>query len=374
MKKVLIVGAGFSGATVARILAERNFDVTVVDKRDHIAGNAFDETINGIHVHKYGAHIFHTPNKRVWDFVNRFAEFNTYKHHVRAIHKGKNYSMPISLDTICQFLGEDISPYGAREWVKQHSSEITGVPQNLEEKAISLIGRPLYEAFIKEYTWKQWKTDPKDLPASIITRLPVRYDFNTRYFNDLYEGMPIGGYAELVRKMLAHDNIRVLLKVQIGSRQDFNEYDGVYYCGPVDHFFDYRFGKLKWRSVDFLFEKHHDVDDINGCAVTNFSDSDREHTRVIEFKHFYPEERNVQTGTIVAFEKSKDPESADDFYYPVNTELDRLMMDDYAALSQETLIKDRVLLGGRLGRYKYFDMHQAIAIAFNDADTLQGVI
>ena len=373
MKRVLVIGAGFSGATVARQLAERGVEVSVVDKRDHIAGNAYDEKINGIHVHRYGAHIFHTPNKKVWDFVNRFAEFNDYRHHVRAYHNDQNFSMPISLDTINQFVGEIMSPKNAREWVKKHASEITGVPQNLEEKAISLIGRPLYEAFIKAYTWKQWNTDPKDLPASIITRLPVRFNFDTRYFNDRYEGMPIGGYTNLISNMLLHDKITVHLGVD-GLMFDFKKFDAVYHCGPIDHFFGYKFGELTWRSVDFKFEKHEDIEDRYGNSVTNFSDLTTDWTRVIEFKHFYPEEHNLQKGTVLAYERSKTPENEDEFYYPVNTELDRLMMEDYTTLADD-LKKDRkIFLGGRLGRYKYFDMHQAIAIAFNDANEIEGML
>nr|CAI3971195.1 hypothetical protein ORM20_00146 [Ochrobactrum phage ORM_20] len=373
MKKVLIIGAGFSGATVARELAERGIACTVVDKRQHIAGNAYDYRKNGILVHQYGAHIFHTPNKKVWDFVNRFAEFNDYKHHVRTCHNNQNFSMPISLDTINQFVGGIMSPKNAREWVKHHASEITGVPQNLEEKAISLIGRPLYEAFIKAYTWKQWETDPKDLPASIITRLPVRFNFDTRYFNDRFEGMPIGGYTNLISEMLNHKNITVHCGVD-GLMFDFRKYDAVYHCGPVDHFFGYKFGRLNWRSVDFKFWVHPEIEDRYGTSVTNFADFTMPETRVIEFKHFYPEEWNIQEGTILAYEKSKKPENHDEFYYPVNTETDRQTMSKYTELAQEHFKEKKILLGGRLGRYKYFDMHQAIAIAFNDANEIEGVL
>ncbi|QIW87649.1 UDP-galactopyranose mutase [Agrobacterium phage OLIVR5] len=367
--KVLVVGAGFSGATVARKLAEKNHEVIVVDKRNHIAGNAYDYQEDGIHVHKYGAHIFHTPNREVWDFVNEYAEFTDYRHHVRAIYNGRNYSMPISLDTIAQFLGRNVSPEYARGWVKGHAEEIEGSPKNLEEKAISLIGRPLYEAFIKGYTMKQWNKDPKDLPQSIINRLPVRFNYNTRYFNDSYEGMPVGGYTKLIENILSHPNISVALNTD-ALILDWNNMDAVYYCGPIDHLFNYVHGKLEWRSVEFKLEKH-DSENLYGASVTNFSDPGVEWTRAIEFKNFYPEESALQKGTIIALEKSKTPESQDEYYYPINTDRSKEILKLYEIEASKI---DGLFMGGRMGRHAYYDMHQAIAIAFKDAQKISSYL
>jgi UDP-galactopyranose mutase len=359
----LIVGAGLTGATVANVLSGKGFKVLVVDKRNHIAGNAFDyiDEETDVRVHKYGAHIFHTSNEEVWEYLNRFAEFNNYQHRVFAESAGELYSFPINLMTISQVYGRFFNPDEARKQIARDAAEVTGSPQNLEEKAISLIGRPLYEKFVKGYTEKQWAQDPRDLPAHVITRLPVRFDLNNRYFADKYEGIPIEGYTDMVDKMLGqhYRNVTVELGVDYFDLEERGrETIPTLYTGPIDAFFDHSQGHLNWRTVDFDTETVPGTNDALGTSVINYSDMDIRYTRVIEFKHFHPERKT--NGTVLAYESSRSATSDDEAYYPVNVSEDRERMKSYEELAAS---RRNVQFGGRLGTYKYLDMHQAVAIA-----------
>ena len=282
---LVIVGAGFFGATIAERAAKTlGKKVLIIDRRGHIGGNAYSENDKetGIEVHKYGAHLFHTPNKLVWDYLANFTTFTSYQHRVFASHRSSVYSMPINLGTICQFFGRQFTPDEARALVASHAQELGGKePRNLEEKAISLIGRPLYDAFIRGYTAKQWQTDPTALPASIITRLPVRYNFNNRYFSDAYEGLPTYGYTAIFQKMLEHPNIEVSLGTDYFAVKNTIPADKlVVFTGPIDRYFDYRAGELNWRTIDFEKEVL-PVGDFQGTAVMNYSDEAVPYTRIL---------------------------------------------------------------------------------------------
>ena len=286
---LVVVGSGFYGLTVAERVASRlGRRVVVLERRAHLGGNAYSEREpeTGIEVHRYGAHLFHTSNERVWDYVRQFTEFTGYQHRVYSVSKGQTYPMPINLGTICQFFGRHLDPEQARALVREHAREIDpDQVANLEDKAISLIGRPLYEAFVRGYTEKQWQTDPRELPAEIISRLPVRYTFDNRYFNDRYEGLPVDGYTAWLERMATHPLVEVVTDV------DFFAVRGlvpagvpVVYTGPLDRYFDHRDGRLSWRTLDFEQEVL-PVGDFQGCPVMNYADSDVPWTRVHEFRH-----------------------------------------------------------------------------------------
>ncbi|GAB4009434.1 UDP-galactopyranose mutase [Nocardioides ultimimeridianus] len=368
---LLVVGAGFFGLTVAeRCASELDLKVRVIDRRDHIGGNAYSEfePETGIEVHKYGTHLFHTSNERVWEYVNRFTTFTDYKHRVFGKYQGQVYSLPMNLGLINQFFGRSHTPDEARALIAEQASEFdTETAQNLEEKAISLIGRPLYEAFIKGYTAKQWEKDPKDLSPDIITRLPVRYTFDNRYFNDKYEGLPTDGYTAWLTRMADHPNIEVQTSVDFFDVVD--EYRGkvpIVYTGPVDEYFDYSAGKLSWRTVD-LESEILDVDDYQGTGVVNANDPEVPFTRELEFKHLHPERAASYTKgrTVVVREFSRFAEDGDEPYYPINTADNRAKILQYRDLAEK---EDMVLFGGRLGTYKYLDMHMAIASALSMYD------
>ncbi|MEV5751758.1 UDP-galactopyranose mutase [Actinoallomurus sp. NPDC052308] len=357
---LVVAGAGLFGLTVAeRCARELGLRVLVVERRDHIGGNAYSETepSTGIEVHRYGAHLFHTSNERVWEYVNRFTAFTDYRHRVFTVFKNRVYPMPINLGTICEFFGRVMSPDEARALIAGQAAEITD-PANLEEKAISLIGRPLYEAFIRGYTAKQWQTDPRELPAGIITRLPVRYTFDNRYFADRYEGLPVDGYTAWLERMADHPRIEVRLDT------DFFDLDAagnvpVVYTGPLDRYFGHREGALGWRTLDFELEVL-PTGDFQGTPVMNYADEDVPYTRVHEFRHFHPERKYPGDRTVIMHEYSRFAGPADEPYYPIDTPADRAMLDRYRELARAE--KD-VLFGGRLGTYKYLDMHMAIASA-----------
>ncbi|HJQ05653.1 MAG TPA: UDP-galactopyranose mutase [Nocardioides sp.] len=368
---LLVVGAGFFGLTVAeRCATELGIKVLVIDRRDHIGGNAYSEfePETGIEVHKYGTHLFHTSNERVWEYVNRFTTFTDYKHRVFGKYQGQVYSLPMNLGLINQFFGKSHTPDEARALIAEQASEFdTDSAQNLEEKAISLIGRPLYEAFIKGYTAKQWEKDPKDLSPDIITRLPVRYTFDNRYFNDKYEGLPTDGYTAWLTRMADHPNITVQTSVDFFDVVD--EYKGrvpIVYTGPVDEYFDYSAGKLSWRTVD-LESEILDVDDYQGTGVVNANDPEVPFTRELEFKHLHPERAASYTKgkTVVVREFSRFAEDGDEPYYPINTADNREKILQYRDLAEK---EPMVLFGGRLGTYKYLDMHMAIASALSMFD------
>lgn len=370
---LFVVGSGLFGLTIAeRAARELDKKVLIVERRNHIGGNAYSEAEpeTGIEIHKYGAHLFHTSNKRVWEYVNRFTSFTNYQHRVFAMHKGTAYQFPMGLGLINQFFGRYYSPDEARALIAEQASEIDSKDaNNLEEKAISLIGRPLYEAFIRDYTAKQWQTDPKDLPAGNITRLPVRYTFDNRYFNDDYEGLPVDGYAAWLEKMADHPNIEVRLDTDwFEVREELraaNPEAPVVYTGPLDRYFDYEAGHLGWRTLDFETEVL-PTGDFQGTPVMNYNDAEFPYTRIHEFRHFHPERDNYpKDKTVIMKEFSRFAEQDDEPYYPINTPEDREKLQRYRELASQETENSKVFFGGRLGTYQYLDMHMAIASAFN---------
>ncbi|MCO7728844.1 UDP-galactopyranose mutase [Brucella intermedia] len=366
---LIIVGAGFFGATIAeRVANELGRKVLILDRRAHIGGNAYSENDaeTGIEVHKYGAHLFHTPNKTVWDYLNIFTKFTDYKHRVYTSYKDQVYSMPINLGTISQFFGRRMSPIEAQQLVLEQSRELGDKKaENLEEKAISLIGRPLYEAFIRGYTAKQWQTDPRELPEHIITRLPVRYNFDNRYFNDAYEGLPVDGYTAIFERMLFHPLIHIQTGVDyFNVKNQIPAGKPVVYTGPIDKFFDYKAGELGWRTIDFEPEILQ-VGDFQGTAVMNYADEDVPYTRILEFRHFNPERDYQKEKTIIVREYSRFAQRGDEPYYPIDTQKDKQTYLVYKAMADAE--KD-VIFGGRLGTYRYLDMHQAIGAALKCFD------
>ncbi|WP_312855928.1 UDP-galactopyranose mutase [Nocardioides stalactiti] len=368
---LLVVGSGFFGLTIAeRCAVELDLKVLVLERRYHLGGNAYSEfePETGIEVHKYGTHLFHTSNERVWEYVNRFTEFTNYQHRVFGKFEGQVYSLPMNLALINTFFGKSHTPDEARALIAEQASEIdTKDAKNLEEKAISLIGRPLYEAFIKGYTAKQWQTDPTELAAEIITRLPVRYNFDNRYFNDKYEGLPKDGYTAWLERMADHPNIEVRVDTDFFDVAD--EYKGkvpIVYTGPVDEYFGNSEGRLSWRTVDLKTEIL-PVDDYQGTGVVNANDPDVPFTRELEFKHLHPERNDSYTKgkTVVVREYSRFAEEGDEPYYPINTAEDREKLLKYRDLAKK---EPMVLFGGRLGTYKYLDMHMAIGAALSMYD------
>ncbi len=368
---LVVVGSGFFGLTIAeRCASELGLDVLVLERRPHLGGNAYSEVDpeTGIEVHKYGAHLFHTSNQRVWDYVNRFTTFTGYQHRVFARYQGEIYSFPMNLALINQFFGRIHTPDEARALIAEQAAEIdTDQAQNLEEKAISLIGRPLYEAFVKGYTAKQWQTDPKELSPDIITRLPVRYTFDNRYFNDTYEGLPTDGYTAWLTRMADHPHIEVRVDTDFFDVADrFKGVVPIVYTGPVDEYFGHSEGRLSWRTVD-LEREVVAVDDFQGTSVVNYNDEEVPYTRILEFKHFHPERTYLPGKTVIVHEYSRFAEDDDEPYYPVNTAEDRAKLLKYRNLAKQ---EPMVLFGGRLGTYKYLDMHMAIGSALSMFDNL----
>ncbi|MDN5963905.1 MAG: UDP-galactopyranose mutase [Actinomyces sp.] len=371
---LVVVGSGLFGLTVAEQCAKRwNLRVAVVERRDHLGGNAYSEIdpSTGIEVHKYGAHLFHTSNERVWEYVNRFTSFTGYVHHVWTTVGGIVYPMPVNMGTINQFFNAAMSPDEARALIAEQAQEVEGSDvKDFESKGISLVGRPLFEAFFKNYTAKQWQTDPKDLPASIVSRLPVRYTYDNRYFNDKYEGLPTGGYTAWMSRMVDDERIDVFLDTDFfDESQPLNKAAvvgqvPVVYTGPVDRYFDYSQGDLTWRTVDFEREVV-ETGDFQGCPVMNYGDLDVPWTRIIEFRHFHPERDYQKERSVIFREFSRFAEHDDEPYYPINTAEDRARLETYRGLMGE---EDRVFFGGRLGTYKYLDMHMAIASALTMVD------
>ncbi|MFO6451237.1 MULTISPECIES: UDP-galactopyranose mutase [unclassified Aeromicrobium] len=381
MTDVLVVGSGFFGLTVAEQLAnDPGLKVHVIDRRSHLGGNAYSEAepTTGIEVHRYGAHLFHTSNERVWDYVNRFTTFTGYRHHVYSTYRGEVYPLPINLGTINQFTRSAMGPDEARAWVAEQAgiglSGGSAAATNLEEKAISLIGRPLYEAFIRGYTAKQWQTDPTALSADIITRLPVRYTYDNRYFNDTYEGLPTDGYTAWLERMADHPNITIGLDTDFfDETQAFNKSATVgqlpvVYTGPLDRYFDHAHGPLGWRTLDFESEVL-PIGDFQGTPVMNYADEEIPYTRIHEFRHFHPERDYPSDATVIMREFSRFATAGtdDEPYYPVNTADDRTALKAYREL---TAGETGVHFGGRLGTYQYLDMHMAIASALSMVDNV----
>ena len=360
----LIVGAGLFGATAAHVLTRRGKRCLVIDKRPHIGGNVYTENVNGINVHKYGAHIFHTSNKDVWDFVNSFIEFNRYTNSPVANYKGKLYNLPFNMNRFYQMWGV-ITPEQAAAKIEEQRRE-SGIinPRNLEEQAISLIGKDIYYTLIKDYTEKQWGRKATELPAFIIRRLPVRFTFDNNYFNDKYQGIPIGGYTKLVEKLLGE--IKVKLDTDyFENRKYFDSIaDKVIYTGEIDRYFDYRFGHLEYRTVSFETELLEGVANYQGNAVVNYTDAETPYTRIIEHKHF---EFGNQPDTVISKEYSKEWKPGDEPYYPVNDERNGALYTRYKTLADN---QEKVIFGGRLAEYKYYDMHQVIENALRLVDSL----
>ncbi len=359
MKKYdyVIVGAGLFGATFAQKAHAEGKKVLVIDKRSHIAGNIYTEEVEGINVHKYGAHIFHTDYKDVWDYINSFGEFNRYTNAPIARIGNEIYNMPFNMNTFAKIWDDVFTPKDAIRHINEEKKEITGEPQNLEEQAISLVGRTIYEKLVKGYTEKQWNRDCKDLPAFIIKRLPVRLTFDNNYFNDRYQGIPIGGYTKLVEKML--DGIEVKLNTNffddIEYYKEIAEY--IVYTGPIDEYFNYSLGTLEWRSLKFE-TKVLDEENYQGNAVVNYTGHEVDYTRVIEHKHF---EFGNQSKTVITFEYPADYKEGMEKYYTINDEKNNELAEKYRDLAKK---EEKVIFGGRLAEYKYYDMDDVIKRAF----------
>ena len=362
---LVVVGAGLFGLTVAEQCATRlGLDVLILERRAHLGGNAFSapDPATGIEVHRYGSHLFHTSNERVWAYARRFTDFTRYQHRVFTTHRGEVYPLPINLGTINQFFRSALGPSEARALIAGQSLS-DGVPTNLEDKAIASIGRPLYEAFVRGYTAKQWQTDPRDLPPEVIARLPVRYTYDNRYFADRYEGLPVDGYGSWLARMADHPRISVRLGVTAG--RELLGRVPIVYTGPLDAWFGHEFGPLSWRTLDFSWEVL-PVGDFQGTAVMNYADPSVPWTRIHEFRHLHPERTWYPSdATVIAREFSRLSGPADEPYYPVNGALDRARLRRYRALAAAE--KD-VFFGGRLGSYHYLDMHMAIASALTTVD------
>ena len=352
----LVVGAGLYGAVFAYEAKKRGKEVLVIDRRDHKGGNIYCEDVNGINVHKYGAHIFHTSNKKVWEYVNRFAEFNRYTNSPVANYKGELYNLPFNMNTFNKMWGV-ITPQEAAAKIEEQRKE-AGItePKNLEEQAISLVGKDIYEKLIKGYTQKQWGRKCTELPSFIIKRLPVRLTFDNNYFNDLYQGIPMGGYNVIIDKML--DGIEVELGTDYLANKDKYENiaDKIIFTGPIDEFYDYCFGPLEYRSVRFETEEL-PVENYQGNAVINYTDEETPYTRIIEHKHF---EFGTQPKTIISREYSSEWKPGVEPYYPVNNEKNNALYEKYAELAKE---EGNVIFGGRLGQYKYYDMDKVLMAA-----------
>jgi len=367
---LVIVGSGFFGLTIAeRCARDLGLRVLILERRAHIGGNAYSEKEpeTGIEIHCYGAHLFHTSNARVWEYANGFTGFTGYQHRVFTVYKGRVYPMPINLGTICEYFGAAMSPDEARALIAEQAAEVpAGTAANLEQKAISLVGRPLYEAFFRGYTYKQWQTDPADLPAEVITRLPVRYTFNNRYFNDTFEGLPVDGYTAWLERMLDHPRIEVRLDTEFADvRSDLLGNVPVVYTGPLDEYFGYAAGDLGWRTLDFELEVL-PTGDFQGTSVMNYADSDIPFTRIHEFRHFHPErDWYPKDKTVIMREFSRFADRGDEPYYPINTPQDRERLLAYREMAAR---EPGVIFGGRLGTYKYLDMHMAIGSALSVYD------
>lgn len=357
----LIVGSGLYGATIAQQAKKAGKSVLVIDKRPNVGGNIYTEKVEGINVHKYGAHIFHTNNKEVWDYVTSFVDFNRFTNSPVANYKGELYSMPFNMYTFNKMWGV-VTPEEAAAKIEEQKKEITGEPKNLEEQAISLVGRDIYEKLVKGYTEKQWGRDCKDLPAFIIKRLPVRLTFDNNYFNALYQGIPIGGYTKLIEKML--EGIEVRLNVDyLENKEELDKFaEKVIYTGPIDAYFDYKLGTLEYRSVRFENEIL-DKPNFQGNAAVNYTDRETPWTRIIEHKWFEfgkDENGNDLPKTVISREYSSEWKLGDEPYYPVNDAKNSALYEQYKALAEA---EDNVIFGGRLGEYKYYDMDKTIEVA-----------
>ena len=363
MYDYLIVGAGLFGAVFAHEMKKRGKQCLVIEKRNHIGGNVYCEDIEGINVHKYGAHIFHTSNKATWEYVQQFAEFNNYINSPVARYKGEVYNLPFNMNTFSR-MWNIASPREAKEIIDRQKQEIQKEPENLEEQAISLVGRDIYEKLVKGYTEKQWGRDCKELPAFIIKRLPVRFTYDNNYFNDRFQGIPMGGYTKMVEKML--DGIEVRLGTDyLLDKEKWNQMaEKVVYTGPIDAYFDYCLGTLEYRSVRFETELLNQ-ENYQGNAVVNYTEREIPYTRIIEHKHF---EFGTQPKTVISREYPSEWKLGDEPYYPVNNEKNNGLYARYKALAEK---EEKVIMGGRLGEYKYYDMDKVIESALGKVKELE---
>ncbi|MGY0159569.1 UDP-galactopyranose mutase [Edwardsiella tarda] len=358
----LIVGAGLFGSVCANELKKKGNKILVIDKRDHIGGNIYTEDVDGIHIHRYGAHIFHTNDKEVWDYVNSFVEFNRFTNSPLANYKGELYNLPFNMNTFYQLWGAK-TPLEAFSIIEsQRGVMINREPANLEEQAISLVGKDIYEKLIKGYTEKQWGRACTEIPAFIIRRLPVRFTFDNNYFSDKYQGIPIGGYTNLIKKMLS--GVEVSLNVDFISQRDFysNIAKKIIYTGPIDEYYNNIFGRLEYRSLSFESERI-EIENFQGNAVINYTERDVPYTRIIEHKHFDPIDSNV---TIITKEYPKGWLPGDEPYYPINDDKNMSLYQKYKSLADD----EGVIFGGRLAEYKYYDMHQVIRSALDRVKSL----
>lgn len=370
--KFIVAGSGFFGSVLAeRIANELDESVLVVEKRGHIGGNCFslDDTETGIHYHLYGTHIFHTSNERVWNYINRFTFFNSYYHQVLTTHKGKVFQMPINLETINTFYNVHLKPFEVDEFLQQEIKK-TNIkePKNFEEKAISLIGKPLYEAFIKGYTLKQWQKNPKEMPESVLKRLPFRKNYNESYYYSRWQGIPLNGYSEIFRKMLKSKKIDVKLNIDFFQIKDLIPKDAmVIYSGPIDRFFEYKFGKLEYRTLRFEKEIM-PYDDYQGTSVMNYADTDVPYTRIHEPRHLHPEREDYpKDRTLIIREYSRMDDGTNPFY-PINDDRNQKLILKYRS---EAAKLANTIISGRLGEYKYFDMHDTINHALEVFDKIK---
>ena len=364
--KYIVIGSGIFGSVIAeRISSVLQESVIVVERRSHIGGNCYshinDDT--GIECHCYGSHIFHTSNEKVWRYINQFAQFTSYRHKVIAISNGQAYFMPINLKTLCDIYHKTLTPSEAQQMLTS-SQKDPNKTNNLEEKAIALIGTKLYHTFIRGYTLKQWNKDPKNLPAEIITRLPVRTNYNTDYFNDLFQGIPVDGYGELFKKLLSGKRINVLLNTDFAEiRNEIPPQTQIIFTGMIDEFFDYRYGALEWRSLHFEWETL-PIQDYQGTSVINYVDAEIPFTRIHEFKHYHPERTApfLLDKTIICREYPQEWAIGKEAYYPINTQRNQSLLKKYQLLAAEN---HNLTFGGRLGCYCYWDMDKAILNALN---------
>ncbi|ANE22505.1 UDP-galactopyranose mutase [Denitrobacterium detoxificans] len=363
----LIVGAGISSAVFAHEAAKVGKTCLVIDRRPHIAGNVYCEDIEGINVHKYGAHIFHTSIRRVWDYVNQFAEFNNYVNSPVAVYKDELYNLPFNMNTFSKMWPEVRTPEQAKAKIAAQVAEAgIGEPSNLEEQALSLVGRDVYEKLIKGYTEKQWGRDCKDLPASIIKRLPCRFRYDNNYFNDRWQGIPMGGYTKMVEAMFGDTPVKLNTEYREFIAQNPDVADRVIYCGPIDESYDYQLGRLEYRSLRFESEIL-DEENHQGNAVVNYTEREVPYTRIIEHKHF---EYGTQPKTVITREYPADWKPGDEPYYPINDERNSSLYAQYVDLASK---EGKVVFAGRLGGYKYYDMDKAIDAAFDLVEAELGV-
>lgn len=361
-KKIAIVGAGLSGAVIARELANRGFTVDIFEQRKHTGGNCHSEREiqTGVMVHVYGPHIFHTNNRKVWDYINQFCNFKPFINRVKAVTGNKVFSLPINLLTINQFFDQVLSPSDAKNFLESKSDKLIKDPKNFEEQALAFVGKELYEAFFKQYTIKQWGISPSELPASILKRLPVRFNYDDNYFAHDYQGMPENGYTEIIDNIMKHDNITIYVS-QYFKPSESSNYLHTFYSGTIDGFFNYSEGRLPYRTLDFKQEIH--PGDYQGCAVMNYCDSSRPYTRITEHKYFSPWEEH--DNTVIYKEYSRECEEKDIPYYPVRLVNDRQLLKKYVDLANNL---SNVTFVGRLGTYRYLDMDVTIAEALNTAE------